>query len=248
MGEPIIVAENVGVSFVRSRRRNTKLRDYFVQGGKRRIKVDEFWALRHLSFTINAGEAVGVIGKNGTGKSTLLKIVAGVLIPDEGHVKTYGKVAPLLELSAGFSNDLTGRENVQLVGSLHGMSREQIKAKLPEIIDFAGPQVEAAIDTPVRHYSSGMRVRLGFAVIAQLTHPILLVDEVLAVGDKEFRTKCYATIEQMLAEGRTLFLVSHNEGDLKRFCKRGLYINNGEMEVDGPIMDALDAYNGLVRT
>ncbi|MFC7482218.1 ABC transporter ATP-binding protein [Luedemannella flava] len=248
MGQPIIVADNIGVKFVRSRRRNTKLRDFFVQGGKRRLKVDEFWALRNLSFTINAGEAVGVIGRNGTGKSTLLKIVAGVLIPDEGTIHTYGRVAPLLELSAGFSNDLTGRENVQLVGALHGMSRDELKEKLPKIIEFAGDQVASAIDTPVRHYSSGMRVRLGFAVIAQLPHPILLVDEVLAVGDKEFRNKCYKTIEQMLSDGRTLFLVSHSEGDLKRFCKRGLYINAGHMEVDGPIMDALDAYNGLVRT
>lgn len=248
VGHPIIIADNVGVKFVRSRRRNTKLRDFFVQGGKRRLKVDEFWALRNLSFTIHAGEAVGVIGRNGTGKSTLLKIVAGVLIPDEGRVHTYGRVAPLLELSAGFSNGLTGRENVQLVGALHGMSRDELKEKLPKIIEFAGEQVAAAIDMPVRHYSSGMRVRLGFAVIAQLPHPILLVDEVLAVGDKEFRNKCYKTIEKMLSEGRTLFLVSHSEGDLKRFCKRGLYINAGHMEVDGPIMDALDAYNGLVRT
>jgi ABC-2 type transport system ATP-binding protein len=248
MGEATIVAENVGVKFVRSRRRNTKLRDYFVQGGKRRLKVDEFWALRNLSFTINAGEAVGIIGRNGTGKSTLLKIVAGVLIPDEGCVTTYGRVAPLLELSAGFSNDLTGRENVQLVGALHGMGRDELRDKLPEIIEYAGDQVASAIDTPVRHYSSGMRVRLGFAVIAQLTHPILLVDEVLAVGDREFRAKCYKTIEQMLSEGRTLFLVSHNENDLKRFCQRGIYINAGNLEVDGPITDALDAYNGLVHT
>jgi ABC-2 type transport system ATP-binding protein len=242
----MIVAERLGVRFVRSRRRNLKLREFFVQGGRRRLHTDEFWALRDITFTIRSGEAVGIIGRNGTGKSTLLRLIAGVLIPDEGRVRTYGRVSPLLELSAGFSNDLTGRENVQLVGALHGMTRAELRRRLPDIIDFAGDQVAHAIDLPVRHYSSGMRVRLGFAVIAQLPHPILLVDEVLAVGDKDFRQKCYATIEGMLAEGRTLVLVSHNEGDLRRFCTRGIYINAGRMEVDGSIVEALRAYNGPV--
>jgi ABC-2 type transport system ATP-binding protein len=243
MGEPIIVADHLGVSFVRNRRRNLKLREFFVRGHLR-PRVDEFWALRHISFEINPGDAVGVIGKNGTGKSTLLKLIAGVLIPDEGTVATYGRVAPLLELSAGFSPDLTGRENVQIVAALHGLSRSDVKERMDEIVAFA--EVEEFIDTPVRHYSTGMRVRLGFAVIAQLTHPILLVDEVLAVGDKKFRDKCYATIERMLAEGRTLVLVSHNENDLRRFCNRGIYINSGIMEVDGTLEEALTAYNGFV--
>src|SRR5262249_30979977 len=162
---------------------------------------------KDISFTVNEGDAVGVIGRNGTGKSTLLKLIAGVLIPDEGHIATYGRVAPLLELSAGFSTDLTGRENVQIVAALHGLSRAEIKDRMPDIVNFA--EIGEFFDTPVRHYSTGMRVRLGFAVIAQLTHPVLLVDEVLAVGDKEFKDKCYATIERMLSEGRTLVLVSH---------------------------------------
>jgi ABC-2 type transport system ATP-binding protein len=244
VADPIIVAEHLGVRFVRNRRRNLKLREFFVQGGKRRPRVDEFWALKDVSFAINPGDAVGVIGKNGTGKSTLLKLIAGVLIPDEGSIATYGRVAPLLELSAGFANDLTGRENVQIVGALHGLSRTEIKDRMPDILDFS--EIGNFIDTPVRHYSTGMRVRLGFAVIAQLSHPILLVDEVLAVGDKDFRNKCYTTIEGMLADGRTLVLVSHNENDLRRFCNRGIYINSGNMEVDGTLEDALDAYNGLV--
>jgi ABC-2 type transport system ATP-binding protein len=246
IGDAIIEAKGLGVKFVKNRRRNLKLREFFVQGGKRRLRVDEFWALRDINFKIKAGDAVGVIGKNGTGKSTLLKLIAGVLIPDEGSVETHGRVAPLLELSAGFTNDLTGRENVQIVAALHGLGRAEVKETMPKIIEFAGDQVADFIDMPVRHYSTGMRVRLGFAVIAHLPHPILLVDEVLAVGDKDFRQKCYTTIEEMLAEGRTLVLVSHNEADLKRFCNRGIYINSGIMEVDGPIDDALDAYNGLV--
>lgn len=246
MAEVIIEASGLGVKFVKNRRRNLKLREFFIQRGRRRLRSDEFWALRNVTFTVNAGDAVGIIGKNGTGKSTLLRLIAGVLIPDEGTVATHGRVAPLLELSAGFSSDLTGRENVQLVAALHGMSRAELKEKLPDIIEFA--EIGDFIDVPVRHYSTGMRVRLGFAVIAQLQHPILLVDEVLAVGDKEFRNKCYATIERMLGEGRTLVLVSHNEPDLTRFCNRGIYINAGLVQVDGTIEDALTAYNGLVHT
>lgn len=248
MTKPIIEARNVGIRFVKNRRRQLRLREMFIHGFSRQPDADEFWPLRNLTFDVQPGEAVGVIGKNGTGKSTLLRLVAGVLIPDEGSITVRGPVAPLLELSAGFSSDLTGRENIHLVGSLHGLSRSELKKKFDHIVEFAGEQVQHSIDTPVRHYSSGMKVRLGFSVISQLHHPILLVDEVLAVGDKEFRQKCYATMERLLAEGRTLVLVSHNEGDLKRFCTRGIYINSGRLEVDGELCDALDAYNGLVRT
>ncbi|WP_221470315.1 ABC transporter ATP-binding protein [Allocatelliglobosispora scoriae] len=216
-------------------------------GGNRNPNGDgSFWPLRNLTFDIVPGEAVGVIGKNGTGKSTLLKLIAGVLIPDEGSIAVRGRVAPLLELSAGFSGDLSGRENLQLVATLHGLSKAQIKAKFDEIVNFAGEQVEKSLDTPVRHYSSGMKVRLGFSIISQLNHPILLVDEVMAVGDTEFRLKCYDTMERLLREGRTLILVSHNEGDLTRFCTRGLFINEGHLTVDGSVQAALDAYKGPV--
>jgi ABC-2 type transport system ATP-binding protein len=243
VADAIIEARGLGIKFLKTRRRNLKLRDFFQQRGRRRLRVDEFWALRNATFDVNDGDAVGVIGKNGTGKSTLLKLIAGVLIPDEGTVKAYGRVAPLLELSAGFTNELTGRENVQVVGALHGIPRAEMKDLLPKIFEFAGEKISDFIDMPIRHYSTGMRVRLGFAVIAHLPHPILLVDEVLAVGDKDFREKCYATIESMLGEGRTLVLVSHNEADLRRFCNRGIYINAGIMEVDGPVEEALEAYD-----
>jgi ABC-2 type transport system ATP-binding protein len=246
--KPIIEARGLGIRFVKNRRRQLRLREMFIHGMSRQPARGSFWPLRNLTFDINPGEAVGVIGKNGTGKSTLLRLIAGVLIPDEGSITVHGAVAPLLELSAGFSNDLTGRENVHLVGSLHGLSRAELRAKFDDIVEFAGEQVSSSIDTPVRHYSSGMKVRLGFSVISQLQHPVLLVDEVLAVGDKEFKAKCYATMERLLAEGRTLILVSHNEGDLTRFCTRGLYIDNGHLETDGTVREALDAYNGLVRT
>jgi ABC-2 type transport system ATP-binding protein len=248
MGEPIIQAHDLGIRFVKNRRRQLQLREMFIHGRRRQPSDSAFWPLRHVSFDIRPGEAVGVVGKNGTGKSTLLRLMAGVLIPDEGEIAVRGAVAPLLELSAGFSGDLTGRDNLQLVGSLHGLTRAQLKAKFDDIVEFAGEQVQDNIDMPVRHYSSGMKVRLGFAVIAQLEHPILLVDEVMAVGDSEFKEKCYATMERLLAEGRTLVLVSHNESDLTRFCTRGLFLDHGRLAVDGTVREALDAYKGLVHT
>jgi ABC-2 type transport system ATP-binding protein len=248
VSKPIIEAEGLGIRFVRNRRRQLRIREMFIHKGGRAPLPNEFWPLRNVSFQIQPGDAVGVIGKNGTGKSTLLRLIAGVLIQDEGKITVHGAVAPLLELSAGFANDLTGRENVHLVGSLHGLTRSYLKQHFDEIVEFAGEQVVKAIDTPVRHYSSGMKVRLGFAVISHLKHPILLMDEVMAVGDAEFRKKCYDTIERLLAEGRTLVLVSHSEGDLTRFCTRGLYFNAGDLEIDGTVREALDAYNNVVRT
>jgi ABC-2 type transport system ATP-binding protein len=243
----VIRVRGLGIEFHQGRRRNLRLRDLLFHGSNRNPHQGTFWPLRDVDFDIAAGEAVGVVGRNGTGKSTLLKLIAGVLMPDEGSIRLDGRVAPLLELSAGFASDLTGRENVNLVGSLHGMSREQMRRNFDHIVEFAGEQVKRSIDAPVRHYSSGMRVRLGFSVIAQLQHPILLVDEVMAVGDAEFKARCYDTMERLLTEGRTLVLVSHNESDLTRFCTRGLFINDGGLAVDGSMSDALRAYKEVVE-
>ncbi|HCU48943.1 MAG TPA: sugar ABC transporter [Micromonosporaceae bacterium] len=243
----MINVRELGIRFHQGQRRNLRVRELLFHGDKRSPHRGTFWPLRHLDFDIAAGEAVGVVGRNGTGKSTLLKLIAGVLIPDEGIVRLKGRVAPLLELSAGFASDLTGRENVHLVGALHGISASQMRRKFDQIVDFAGEQVKRSIDAPVRHYSSGMRVRLGFSVIAQLEHPILLVDEVMAVGDAEFRAKCYDTMERLLAQGRTMVLVSHNESDLTRFCTRGLFINEGGLAVNGTMSDALRAYKEVVE-
>ncbi|MFV2116730.1 ABC transporter ATP-binding protein [Micromonospora sp. LOL_025] len=247
MADPIIEAEGLGIRFVRNRRRQLRLRELFIHRGRRAATDDgRFWPLRDVSFSVRAGETVGVVGRNGTGKSTLLRLIAGVLIPDEGRIRVRGDVAPLLELSAGFSNDLTGRENLYLVGGLHGLSSGYLRRHFDDIVSFAGEQVERAVDTSVRHYSSGMKVRLGFAIISHLPHPILLMDEVTAVGDEEFRKKCYATIDRLLGEGRTLVLVSHNEKDLTRFCRRGLYLDGGRVGVDGTIAEALHAYHVAV--
>ncbi len=245
MTEPVIEAHGLGIKFVKQRRRKLRLRELVIHLGRRAPSNEEFWALRDVSFQINPGEAVGVIGRNGSGKSTLLRLIAGVMTPDEGNVVCRDEVAPLLQVGAGFSGDLTGRENVQLVGALYGLTPAQLKQKLPEIIEFS--EIEDFIDMPVRHYSSGMKVRLGFAITAQLHHPVLLVDEALAVGDKDFRAKCYAEMERMRDEGRTLVLVSHRESDLTRFCTRGLYLDKGRLVVDGTLDEALGTYQQGAR-
>lgn len=240
MTEPIIVAENLGIRFRRNRGGRRSFKDLFA-GKTRRSRPGEFWALHDVNFTIMPGEAIGVVGRNGQGKSTLLKLVAGVLLPDMGRVEVHGGVAPLIEITGGFVGDLTVRENVHLTAGLHGLSAREIAQRFDEIIEFA--EIGDFLDTPYKHLSSGMKVRIAFAVVSQLDEPVMLVDEVLAVGDKAFKEKCYRRIDELLASGRTLFLVSHSERDLKRFCSRGLYLKKGELVLDGPIADVLNAYN-----
>jgi ABC-2 type transport system ATP-binding protein len=237
---PVIEATNLGIQFKRNRRHRRSFKDLFAESS-RRSKPDEFWALRDVNFSVAEGEAIGVVGRNGQGKSTLLKLVANVMLPDEGSVEVSRGVAPLIEITGGFVDDLSVRENVYLTAGLHGMSTDQIAERFDEIIDFA--EIGDFIDTPYKHLSSGMRVRVAFAVISRLEEPILLVDEVLAVGDRQFKQKCYARIDSMLAEGRTMFFVSHSEADLLRFCKRGLYLDKGKLILDGPIQAVVDRYN-----
>jgi ABC-2 type transport system ATP-binding protein len=239
---PIIKADHVGIEFYRSRKRKLSLREMIFKRSTTH-STEMFWAVRNATFDIGPGEAVGLVGANGSGKSTLLKIIAGVLIPDEGAVEVTQGVAPLIELTGGFTGDLTARDNIYLTAGLHGLSREKVDERFDEIVGFAGPQVRAALDTPFRHFSSGMQVRLGFSVITQLDEPIILVDEVLAVGDRKFRAQCHARMEALLGEGRTLFLVSHSEGDLKKFCTRGLYMRSGELVMDGTLTETLKAYH-----
>ncbi|WP_221585419.1 ABC transporter ATP-binding protein [Microbacterium sp. G2-8] len=236
-----IEVDGLGVRFRRNRKGRRSIKSMFADAS-RRTPTGDFWALRDVSFTVKPGESIGVVGRNGQGKSTLLKLVAGVLLPDEGSVRVNGGVAPLIEITGGFVGDLTVRENVRLTAGLHGMSKKQIAGLYDEIIEFA--ELEESQDTAYRHLSSGMKVRLAFSVVSQLDEPILLVDEVLAVGDKSFREKCYRRIDEMLAGGRTLFFVSHREGDLKRFCDRGLYIRNHRLEMDASISEVLARYNG----
>ena len=237
---PAIEVSGLGVRFRRNRRGRRSIKDLFA-GARRRTRPGEFWALRDVTFAVEPGESIGVVGRNGQGKSTLLRLVAGVLLPDEGSVIVNGGVAPLIEITGGFVGDLTVRENVRLTAGLHGMSRAEVARRYDGIIAFA--ELAGLEDTPYKHLSNGMKVRLAFSVVSQLDEPILLVDEVLAVGDKAFRDKCYKRIDELLAEGRTLFFVSHNERDLRRFCTRGLYLDKGALVLDGPIGEVLDRYN-----
>ena len=237
--KPAIEAHGLGVRFSRNGRKRRSIRELLIKGSTG-LEADEFWALRDVSFEVPKGEAVGLVGANGSGKSTLLKMVAGVMIPDEGTVKVRGAVAPLIEVTGGFIADLTARDNIWLMGGLHGLSKDEIAERFDEIVDWAG--IGDFLDTPFKHFSSGMKVRLGFSVVTQLDGPILIVDEVLAVGDRKFREKCYARLEERLAEGRTMFVVSHSEGDLRRFCTRGLYMNKGRLLADGPLEDVLTQY------
>lgn len=238
--EVVMTVQDAGIRFRRNRRGRRNFKDLFA-GRDRRSRPGEFWALRNVTIDVHAGEAIGVVGRNGQGKSTLLKLVAGVILPDEGTVDVKGGVAPLIEITGGFVDDLSVRDNVYLTAGLHGMTKAMIDSRFDEIIDFA--EIGDFLDTPYKHLSSGMKVRIAFAVISRLEEPIILVDEVLAVGDKAFREKCYRRIEELLAGGRTLFFVSHNERDLRRFCTRGLYLDKGALVLDAPIADVLGRYN-----
>jgi ABC-2 type transport system ATP-binding protein len=240
VGAVVLEAQGVGIRFHRNRRKRMQLRELLIRGRTGPPTRAEFWALRDVSFQVRAGEAVGVVGANGTGKSTLLKIIAGVLIPDEGRVTLNAGVAPLIELTGGFAGELTARENIHLMAGIHGLPKRVIAERFDEIVDFA--EMSDSLDSPYKHLSSGMKVRIAFAVVSRLEEPVILVDEVLAVGDRAFKQKCYARIDELIGEGRTLFLVSHSEGDLRRFCSRGLYLRKGRLEADGPMEDVLAAY------
>jgi ABC-2 type transport system ATP-binding protein len=239
-GTPVIEANELGIQFLRNRRHRLSLREMLFKGSSTSPR-GSFWALRDVSFQVREGEAVGLVGANGQGKSTLLKIIAGVLLPDEGTVSVRGGVAPLIELTGGFVGDLTARDNIWLTAGLHGLTTEEIEERFDDIVAFA--EIGDFLDTPFRHFSSGMQVRLGFSVITTLDEPVVLVDEVLAVGDKRFREKCYTRMEELVGNGRTLFLVSHSERDLRRFCTRGLYLQGGVLKADGPVEEALAAYD-----
>jgi lipopolysaccharide transport system ATP-binding protein len=211
--------------------------------GKRRVAtaaLEDFWALRDVDIDIKRGEVVGIVGRNGAGKSTLLKILSRITDPTEGRVEIRGRVASLLEVGTGFHPELTGRENIFLNGAILGMSRREIRRNFDEIVDFAG--VERFLDTPVKRYSSGMYVRLAFAVAAQLEPEILIVDEVLAVGDAEFQRKCLGKMQDVAEGGRTVLFVSHNMAAVERLCSRAVLLEGGRVRMDGQVRNILSDY------
>jgi len=205
-----------------------------------RPEASAFWALKDVSFEVRRGEVVGVIGRNGAGKSTLLKILSRITEPTEGRAEIHGRVGSLLEVGTGFHPELTGRENIYLNGAILGMRRAEIERKFDEIVDFA--EIEQFLDTPVKHYSSGMYVRLAFAVAAHLEPEILLVDEVLAVGDAAFQRKCLGKMGSVAREGRTILFVSHNMGAVENLCTSGLWLDGGRIVARGNVGETIQAY------
>jgi homopolymeric O-antigen transport system ATP-binding protein len=252
MDPSVIHAHGLGKRYVLGRRRASgTLRDSLsgaaarVARAIRRGRTDapveeELWALKDISFTVAAGEVVGIIGRNGAGKSTLLKVVSQITEPTEGFVDVTGRIGSLLEVGTGFHEDLTGRENTYLNGAILGMSRAEIDRKFDEIVAFA--EVDRFIDTPVKHYSSGMYMRLAFAVAAHLETEILVVDEVLAVGDMQFQKKCLGKMDDIARHGRTVLFISHNMEAIQRLCTRGLLMDRGRLIASGPIADVVAEY------
>ncbi len=255
----VIKVENLGKKYIISHQKKeqyTALRDVMAESAKNWSKRiinpfakkqedhsrEEFWALKDVSFEIKQGDRVGIIGRNGAGKSTLLKILSRITEPTTGRISLKGRVASLLEVGTGFHPELTGRENIFLNGAILGMSRVEIKKKFDEIVDFA--EVEKFLDTPVKRYSSGMYVRLAFAVAAHLEPEILIVDEVLAVGDAQFQKKCLGKMEDVGKEGRTVLFVSHNMGAIASLCNEGILLDSGNISYQGDIKETISLYNG----
>jgi lipopolysaccharide transport system ATP-binding protein len=208
--------------------------------GQKRISQEDFLALQDISFEIEQGERLGIIGRNGAGKSTLLKLLSRITAPSQGRILLKGRVGSLLEVGTGFHPELTGRENIFLNGAILGMSRQEIKKKFDEIVEFA--EVERFLDTPVKRYSSGMYVRLAFAVAAHLEPEILLVDEVLAVGDAKFQKKCINKLQENSDQGKTVLFVSHNMGALESLCQRAIWLDKGILVKNGPVTEVISAY------
>ncbi len=259
MSDTVIRAEGLSKKYLighQRRERYTTLRDVVVRTAKHWARttldaargrqlvlgdeIEEFWALKNVSFELAQGDVVGIIGRNGAGKSTLLKVLSRITEPSEGRVEIKGRVASLLEVGTGFHPELTGRENIYLNGAILGMRRTEIRRKFDEIVDFAG--VEKFLDTPVKRYSSGMYVRLAFAVAAHLEPEILVVDEVLAVGDAEFQQKCLGKMKRVAGEGRTVLFVSHNLAAVRALCNRGILLAGGQIVSDASVDAVISQY------
>lgn len=219
-------------------RHTHSLKEALVWGVQGRARHEDFTALAPLDLEIHAGESVALLGRNGSGKSTLLKLLAGVMSSDTGRVRVRGRVAGLLEVGAGFHPDLTGRENVHLNAAILGLNPAEIAARFDAIVDFA--DIGPFLDTQVRFYSSGMFLRLAFAVAVHTEPDVFLVDEILAVGDEAFRDKCLRRIEELSAQGRTLIVVSHDLPLMERLCERGVVLDHGHVVIDGPVSEAVD--------
>jgi ABC-type polysaccharide/polyol phosphate transport system ATPase subunit len=237
-----VEVDQVSVRFNMAKERVDSLKEYFIKLARRQLRFEAFMALTDVSFTVARGEVFGIVGLNGSGKSTLLKVVSGILKPTAGSSRVYGSISPLIELGAGFDQDLTARENIFLNGSVLGFSRAQMKERFAEIVDFA--ELHEFIDVAIKNYSSGMIARLGFA-IATITQPdVLILDEILAVGDFLFQQKCETRITEMMRGGATVLIVSHSIDQIERLCHRVLWLEHGRARLIGPTTDVCRAYAG----
>ena len=233
--------DHVGMKFNLSKEKVDNLKEYFIKFVKKELTYQEFWALKDVCFEVKKGEHVGIVGLNGAGKSTLLKVVAGVLKPTEGKVITKGKIVPLLELGAGFDKQYTGAENIYLYGALLGYSKEFIDEKYDEIVEFS--ELGEFIEVPVKNYSSGMRARLGFSIATVVKPDILILDEVLSVGDAQFRKKSEAKIQSMFEDGVTVLFVSHSLEQVKRICDKAIMLEHGTVIAKGDVEKVATIYS-----
>lgn len=233
MSKPAIIVDDVSMKFNLSKEKVDSLKDYIIKSIKKEIKYNEFWALQNVSFTVEKGDRVGILGLNGAGKSTLLKVIAGVFKPTEGTVTKHGKMVPLLELGAGFDPQYTGKENIYLYGAMLGYSKEFIDEKYDEIVKFS--ELKDFIDVPIKNYSSGMKSRLGFSIATVVSPKILILDEVLSVGDAKFRKKSEKKVLSMFDSGVTVLFVSHSLAQVKRICNKAMILEKGKLIAYGDI-------------
>lgn len=236
-----ISVDSVWKSFRLYHEKNQYIKAALLRG--RRARYDEFWAVQDVSFKIPFGTTFGIIGANGSGKSTLLKCIAGILALEKGSIKMNGRMSALLELGAGFHPELSGRENIYLNGAILGMSKNEINSRYDNIVEFAG--LGQFIDTPVKNFSSGMVVRLGFAIATNVDPEILIIDEVLAVGDQEYQQRCFEKIEEFRAEGRTIVLVSHGLSHIEQLCNEVAWLDKGTLRALGPAYEVVSEYTGV---
>ncbi|MCR5837220.1 MAG: ABC transporter ATP-binding protein [Lachnospiraceae bacterium] len=233
--------DDVSIRFNLSKEKVDNLKELIIKKLKgEKIRFNEFWALKNVSFTLNKGDRLGILGLNGAGKSTLLKVIAGVYKPTSGTITRHGHIAPMIELGAGFDPNYTGRENIFLYGSVLGFSREFLESKYDEILEFS--ELGDFIDVPIKNYSSGMKARLGFSIATIVEPEILILDEVLSVGDAKFRKKCEAKMKGMFDHGVTVLFVSHSIKQVERLCNRGILLEHGQLIADGPIDEVISLY------
>lgn len=236
----IIRANDISMRYLMTYDRIQSIKEYIVQMLRGKIKYEEFWALKNVSFEVERGEVVGIIGHNGAGKSTLLKVISGILKPTGGELEVHGNVVPMLELGSGFDHDLTGRENIFLNGSILGYSEKYLKEKYDQIVEFS--ELGKFIDVPIRNYSSGMLMRLAFSIATVVQPEILIVDEILAVGDAAFQEKSKTRMLELMGGGTTVLFVSHSLEQIREMCDRVIWLEHGQVKAIGPTNDICDAY------